>query len=866
MRLFHLLAWRPLRRRPLRALLAIVAVAAGTAMAVSILLVRSSVATSVQEFGEELSGPTELRVVGAIRRGGLEAEVADRVARTDGVAAAIPVVQAVTSLDVAQQIELDDATATIYHRNLDTLVVGVDCRAEVLVGSFGCTDETVADHGDVPLAIGPRLPVDSVLHTNTGTVSLGKPPTFAGFESLNEGRFVVFPLTVAQRIFDRGDRVDAVYVQPEEGVDVEVLRRRLDEVIGEQNAVLDAGQGPAEVELVLSSVLPLFSLIGLFGLAIGALLVYNTVTLSLEERRRELAVVGALGGTRRVVAWTALGEAAALGAVGGVVGAIGGRFVAAPIVRSISGFTRATSGIPIGMHVGGSTLVIGAVLGVLVAVVAAVVPTRRALRAEVAEELSGRGALGERTPANFRRRTGMCVAAMLVGAVLVVVGRRGGGLSPWQVPAGGIGFGIVVVSLLLGCGNLAPLVIRPLTHLVPDSPAGRLAVANLLRAPGRTGIMVVALAGATATAFVTGGYSAGIRASIDQQIRANMDGVAVSAAEPGNNVNVNLDVALPPALIDELAEVPGVAAVRRGSVVVAGAEPGELVSVGAWEDTWVLDEEGRHLVAGTIDPEAFAEGEAIVNTLFARSEGVRPGDTVALPTPTGMAEVKVQAVIEGGGPSGREVVIPWDLHQRLYGRQPIHGVNLLPEPGVTFDELQLNVYDAIYAAESGSAFADIDGSAGIPLSVNTPSDLIAQAQDNVRYTMLPFWTLQQGLLVVSFVAVLSTLLLIGVQRRREMGMLAAVGMTPWRLGQMVVAEAAVVGVVSVGLGVLGGIVTLWALLQTAPLVIGFSNPFRPDWATVVTSGGVAVVVAVLAAAWPARRAARTEVIPALRYE
>jgi hypothetical protein len=83
-RLLRLLAWRPLRRRPLRALLAIVAVAAGTAMAVSVFVVRTSVSRSVAEFGTELAGPTELRVVGAVRRGGLEPEVVDVVAGADG--------------------------------------------------------------------------------------------------------------------------------------------------------------------------------------------------------------------------------------------------------------------------------------------------------------------------------------------------------------------------------------------------------------------------------------------------------------------------------------------------------------------------------------------------------------------------------------------------------------------------------------------------------------------------------------------------------------------------------------------------------------------------------------------------------------
>jgi putative ABC transport system permease protein len=129
-----------------------------------------------------------------------------------------------------------------------------------------------------------------------------------------------------------------------------------------------------------------------------------------------------------------------------------------------------------------------------------------------------------------------------------------------------------------------------------------------------------------------------------------------------------------------------------------------------------------------------------------------------------------------------------------------------------------------------------------------------------------FWAFQRGLLAVSFVAVLSTLLLVGVQRRREMAMLAAVGSPPSTLFRMVLAEAGIVGVVAVALSVLGGMVMLWALVEVSPLVVGFSTPFSPDWASVPTSGGLSLVVALVAACWPARRAARTDVAVSLRYE
>jgi putative ABC transport system permease protein len=97
-------------------------------------------------------------------------------------------------------------------------------------------------------------------------------------------------------------------------------------------------------------------------------------------------------------------------------------------------------------------------------------------------------------------------------------------------------------------------------------------------------------------------------------------------------------------------------------------------------------------------------------------------------------------------------------------------------------------------------------------------------------------------------------------------MLAAVGTEPSTLAGMVVTEAGLVAAVALALSAAGGVVVLWALLEAAPLVIGFSAPFRPDWASLVGSGAVALIVALLASFWPARRAARTDVIVALRYE
>jgi putative ABC transport system permease protein len=147
-----------------------------------------------------------------------------------------------------------------------------------------------------------------------------------------------------------------------------------------------------------------------------------------------------------------------------------------------------------------------------------------------------------------------------------------------------------------------------------------------------------------------------------------------------------------------------------------------------------------------------------------------------------------------------------------------------------------------------------------------PGEVAARSARGVARELAPFWTLQRSLTAVAFVAVLSTLLLVGVQRRREMATLGAVGMEPATLRRMVLVEAGLVAVLALGLSATGGLVMLWALHRVAPLLIGWATPLAPDWWALLAWGAVSLAVALLAALWPARRAARTEVASALQAE
>lgn len=851
-RLTRLLALRRVRRRPLRTLLAILAVAAGTSLAVSVVAVRTSTQESIAEFGRSLAGPTELRVVGAVRRGGIEPQLVDRVAATEGVGAAVPVVQAIAIVTPGVQTDATHDDAVVASTSTDeeqpVLALGIDCRAEALVGGFGCSDALLSDNANQPLARGGGVRTDAVLRTNVEPVDLHDVPTFGALSELGDGRFVVFPLQTAQRLFDRDGRLDAIYVEPSADVDVATLQTRLERVVGPHNGVLSADQPPPEVSRALANILPLFTLLALFALGIGGMLVYNAVTLSIEERRRQLAVVGALGGTRRIVATTAFGEAGLLGIAGGVGGAAGGVLVAAPVVRSLSTYTERVAGIPLDVHVGLDAIGIAVALGLLVSLAAALPAARRAMRLDVAGELTSRGLQAEASVRMRLGRIAVWAAVAAAGLALVWLGQRHGGLEPWQYPAAGLGFGVAAVAILLLGASAAPLAIRPLRRLVDHTAAGRLAVTNLVRSPGRTGVMVAAIAAAASTAFVTASYTEGVRTSISRNVLTNMDGVEVSSTERGSNIN--LDAGLSPGTLDMLAELEGVSEVRRGAVVLAGSEPGDLMVVSAFQDPWFMSD-GDRGIRGTIDFAGLERGEVVISASLARNRGLRPGDVVSLPTPGGMADMRVQAITRGAGTGEGRVTMSYDRHVELYGTQPARTVTVVPDAGVSIAELA----GRIEAAAGDS-----------PLHIRVPAQVVDEATASIEDQVLPLWTLQRALLAVSFVAVLSTLLLVGIQRRRQLAMLVAIGTPPSTLGRMVLAEAGLVGLVAVGLGVGGGLVVLWALVTVAPLLTGFAVPFHPYWPALVLWGGVAFVVALLAALWPSRRAARTEVLAALHYE
>lgn len=205
---------RHLRVRPLRAVIAVLSVAAGVSLAVTVVVVRTSATKSFESFARSFAGPAPLRVVGPSSHGGLAESVVERVEAVPGVRAAIPMVQAIT---------LADATDG---RELSIIALGYDCRIESLIARVGCSPDllrTVTTNS--PPIVSPSLARDlgprGVIRTNVGPKRLRGALRTDALGDVGQGRTVAYPLHVAQELFTRPGGLDAVYVLPERHADID---------------------------------------------------------------------------------------------------------------------------------------------------------------------------------------------------------------------------------------------------------------------------------------------------------------------------------------------------------------------------------------------------------------------------------------------------------------------------------------------------------------------------------------------------------------------------------------------------------------------------------------------------------------------
>ena len=674
----------------------------------------------------------------------------------------------------------------------------------------------------------------------TGVVEYGS------MDSIGGATIAVFELETAQTLFDKDGIVDVVQVAGTDEVTPEELatavRPELPPTAQARTADAQAQEESSETSGSLAFLRYFLLAFAAVALFVGSFVIANTLSITIGQRTRELATLRTLGASRKQVLWSVVLEALVIGILASLAGLLLGLGLAVGLNALLI-----TAGIELpssGMVLAPRTVIVSLAVGILITLLASIRPAMRATRVPPIAAVREGSILPPSRFARFGLPVALLVTALAVG--LLALGTLVGGLgTTTRLLAVALG----VVLLFLGVALVAPRLVRPLASVLGwpatriAGPAGKLARANAMRNPSRTAstaaALMVGLALVTFVAILASGLRATFVESVDELFVADYAITAEDGFSP-----------LTPDVEEALAEAPGVSAVsgvRSGEARVGGADIGvTAVPANIGETIAITWYEGSEEV-----PARLGEDGAFVTRDYAEDEELTVGSPLEIVTPTGETlALTVEGVWEepkGGSPFG-EVSISHAAFDPNF-----------PEPrnDFTFVNVEGGVGDANTAAlgEALTAFPD----AAVKTRDEFKDDSVASLSQvlNILYVLLALSV------IVSLFGLVNTLVLTVFERTRELGMLRAVGMTRRQVRRMIRHESIVTALIGAALGIAAGIF-LAALVTQALGDEGFS--FSLPLGSLAAFVLAAILVGVIAAIMPARRAAKLNVLEALQYE
>lgn len=825
---------RAIRRHVLRAALAALSLGGGVAVVVAVLIETTSVQTAVDDVGYQIAGPAPLRVVGAATRGGITPEAVTTVRDTAGAATVVPVVRAVTLI-----------------RDGDTeafgLGLGVDCSAQWIVDPQVCQAGQSEPPPATSAVLGASLAPGAALMTDVGSMPLADFQQIDDLDAINNGLVVVLPLSVAQTQFSRGPNVDMLYVTLAPDADPEQVRAALSEELGAGYTVQPRSE-PARGFNVNSILLPLLAIFALIAVGVGVILIVQITRLSVEERRREIAIAAALGASPRSIAAGFLSEAALLGAVGAVLGIVVGIGIAIPVVASASELTRQFLGVSVRLVLDPRIFAVGPGIGLLLAVAAAWLPALSAARTPIADELSGRAGQGLGKPQRLWLKAAALLALGLGGMGASALATRSGGLLAWQATVADVGAVTAIVGVLLAAAYLSAQLIVWIRQRpdLPRHPAPALALTGLRADSSRTAAIAGAVAVPVVVAILLSGFllaiNAGGRDVAEAQAYQRVAVTTTSFADYGP-----LDARFSPATMATLRALPSVGSVERMAEIEVNLLDGSLAHVQAQDrPTFPFG-----LLQGSVPRDALDADELVIGGILAREKKLRVGDQIYLGSQPGGRNMTIGSIVATPEYGGQRIYLPYGLAEQLYGPQPPGLVFLTPGPDATAAELIADITAADFDQEVHPVTTD--GYAG-------------DIAESVSRYLNPLNALKYGLLAIAFISVLATLLLVGMRRRREVALIQALGATRWRVFTITTTEAVIAGATGALCGAVLSLVVIQAVRHAAIVNVGLIAPMVFPWNEGLRYAVAATVSAVAAAVIPAWRGTRSTPAVELRDE
>ena len=661
---------------------------------------------------------------------------------------------------------------------------------------------------------------------------------FGGGDSLAGATLTLFDTATAQDLLLGGEDVyNNVAVTAEDDADVGQLRSRIQQDLADGVEAKTGAEIAEEGEDAISGALGFFNtfllIFAAVALFVGIFLILNTFSILVAQRTQEMALYRALGANRTQVTRSVMLEALAVGLVGSTLGLVLGLGVAQLLKVAFAAFGLDLGGA--GLVLRPRTVIVAYAVGVIVTLIAAYVPARRAATVPPVAAMRDDVVL----PHSSRRmHAGLGGALTAAGGGLMAVGLFADvDQAAWLVGAG-------VMAVFVGVALLAPVIGPSIVRVIASrfhrwfGTVGRLARENAQRNPRRTA--------ATASALMIGLALVAAIAVIGQSTNKSIDKALDDGLEADFVVSNAVGQPFSPAVAEQVTDVDGVAEVaqvRFNAAQVAG----QGVLLNAFDPEKFQQAADFEITGGSAD---LGPDGVLADEDYADVQGLSVGDTVSVALPAGEQELRVAGT--------------YAQNQLIMG-QLVVGLDTLAEGGIIPADSTVYV-----VTEQGADLADVQRdldeiTADLPtVAVKDQEAFKDEQRSQVNQLLYLVYALLGLAIIIAVLGIVNTLALSVLERTREIGLLRAVGLSRKQLRRMVRLESIIIAVLGAVLGVGLGLI-FGVALQQAVATEGLDVLSVP-WAQLAIFVLLAGLVGVLAALWPARRAARLDVLRAITTE
>lgn len=829
---------REVRARPGRILLTILSITIGVAAVVAVLLAISTSRSAQREMMKAVSGKSDLEIISDASTG-FPYSVLATVRETAGVHLAAPAINRLSVLFAGE-------------RKARTQVFGIDPRIDQQVRDYEIVsgrlpkveryEEVMLDSSfakSLSLSVGDKVKLMGRGGLKEFTiVGLVRPSGTA--IALGSAVYTVLP--AAQSVFRTDAHIDQIQVVVQPGVEVKTVENNLHDNLPLGVTIRRPRSSNDMAKETMFATENGLRMAIAFAVLIATFIIYNTFQMAVGERRRQLGILRAIGATRKQVLWLILREALWMSIVGSAAGCLLGVWGA----RFLNTLTEQIMQVHLpGPHISALPFVFAVAIGISVSMVGALLPARRASRVEPLEAMRAIELM--HNDEVIRRATPLGIALILLGFVML------GFAVNNYLPLGGDV--VSVVGILLGCVLLIPVFLRRVSALIANMLSwawgveSKLAQRQLTRHVGRTsltvGVLFVAISASEGMAGnildnvknITNWYSRSILG--DFFVRATMPDLATGEAAD-----------LPEGTGEDLKKIEG----------IQSLDPMRLVTAQTGEHSVLLivreflgdPERFFDLSSGTGAQvlEGLREGKVVVGSVLAQRLKLSVGDQIPLETADGTVPLEIAAIVNDYIGGGLTIYLTFQEAKKLLGVTGVDVYIIEAKPG-QLDQVEKQLV----------AYCESKG-----ILVQSYADLVKFIDAMINGVIASLWMLLALGCVIATMGLVNTLTMNILEQTREIGMLRVVAMTRNQVRRMIIAQAALLGLMGLIPGAIAGIFVAYAISLSAEAVLGHDIHFQFRPGLVLACLVVGMIVVILASLVPAERAARLQLSSALHYE